>query len=79
LEDLRRKLAEAPALPETAPGEAHRTATLDFLNRRICVFRCHLERCEEEEAAEEAKQAAAILPSGEVLDKIRRYGTRLER
>ena len=63
-----------------APGEAQRTATLGFLNRRICQLQSQLERCEEEEsAAEEAKQAAAVLPSGEVLDKILRYETKLER
>lgn len=74
VEDFRVKMAESP------PGEAHRTETLGFLNRRICFLRSQLERCEEEEAAaEEAKQAAAILPSAEVLDKILRYETKLER
>lgn len=74
VEDFRLKMGESPL------GDTHRMETLAFLNRRICVFRCQLERCEEEEAAaEEAKQAAAILPSGEVLDKILRYETKLER
>jgi len=36
--------------------------------------------CEEHERNEEsARQAAAVLPSPEVLDKIRRYETKLER
>ena len=37
-------------------------------------------RCAKREAAEEeARQAAAVLPSPEVLDKILRYETKLER
>jgi hypothetical protein len=37
-------------------------------------------RCEErEEKEEEARQAAAVLPSMEVLEKILRYETKLER
>ena len=32
-----------------------------------------------EEAEEEARQAAAVLPSPEVLDKILRYETKLDR
>jgi len=57
LEDFRLKLAG------TALGEAPRMETLAFLDRKLAFIHCRMERCEEDEAAEEeAKQAPAILP-----------------
>jgi hypothetical protein len=44
------------------------------------MLRWRQTRCEKREAAEEqARQAAAVLPSMEVLEKILRYETKLER
>lgn len=63
----------------------------DFLRCKSRAARCHWlnindllawqeSKCEErEQAEEESRQAAAVLPSGEVLDKILRYETKLER
>ena len=45
----------------------------------MTVSQICLERCVEEEAEEDARQAAAVLPSEAVLDKILRYETKLER
>jgi len=45
--------------------------------RSLSAARCFAEEREEKEEA--ALQAAAVLPSPEVLDKILRYETKLER
>jgi len=46
----------------------------------LATLQWRKDRCEKREAAEEeARQAAAVLPSPEVLDKIMRYETTLQR
>ena len=80
LEAFRRKLETDADPPDAAVRERQKTATLAFLDQKIGGFRFWQERCrDEEEHEEEARQAAAVLPSGEVLDKILRYETKLER
>ncbi len=78
LEELRLKLE---AEPDTAESDVRkRDEALTFLDRKINDLRWAKERCvEDEEQEEDSRQAAAVLPSGEVLDKILRYETKLER
>lgn len=78
LESLRLKLA-AESVESKEPQQAL-TETLAFIDRKISVLRCFLERCvEDEDQEDESRQAAAVLPSADVLDKILRYETKLER
>ena len=80
VEAFRRKLETDPDRLDAALQERQKAETLTFLDRQINVFQIWLERCvEEEESEEDARQAAAVLPSAEVLDKILRYETKLER
>ena len=80
LEAFRVKLEADPDRREVAVRERQKTETLAFLDREIGGFQFCLERCvDEEEYEEDARQAAAVLPSAEVLDKILRYETKLER
>ena len=73
-EFLQRQQADA------ASPEKHQAGLLAFLDGQIRGFQLNLERrAVEEEYEAEASQAAAVLPSGEVLDKIMRYETKLER
>ena len=60
--------------------EKLRMELLEFLGKRIGRFQVSLElRSDKEENEAGACEAAAVLPSGEVLDKILRYETKLER
>jgi hypothetical protein len=60
--------------------DGKKAAALALLDRKITGFRRHQECLIEEDLHEEqARQAAAVLPSGKVLDKILRYETKLER
>ena len=78
LEELRLKLEAETDTPESAPRK--RDEALTFLDRKINDLRWSKERCvEDEEQEEDSRQAAAVLPSGDVLDKILRYETKLER
>ncbi|MCE9609706.1 MAG: hypothetical protein K8R23_05810 [Chthoniobacter sp.] len=79
LEALRSKYEADPDRAEAGRRERHRAETLAFLDREISGFECDRYRCEEEESAAEARQAAAVLPSAETLEKILRYETKLER
>jgi hypothetical protein len=80
LEAFRLKLEGDPGGPDAALQERKKTETLAFLDQKIGGFWFWQERCvDEEEHEEEARQAAAVLPSGAVLDKILRYETKLER
>jgi hypothetical protein len=94
LEAFRRKLVAEPTEPEGEPKgsraesdgpaaalrERQKIETLAFLDGKIGGFRRQEERLDEEEDYEgEARQAAAVLPSAETLDKILRYETKLER
>jgi len=80
LDAFRRKLVAEPDRLDAAARERQKAETLTFLDRKIGGIQCWLARCADEEGYEEdARQAAAVLPSGEVLDKILRYETKLER
>jgi hypothetical protein len=60
--------------------DGKKAAALALLDRKITGFRRHRQCLIEEDLHEEqARQAAAVLPSGKVLDKILRYETKLER
>jgi len=81
LEALRLKMQgneeglEAPALRERNKKQA-----LDFLGKELEMLTWQKMTCQQrEEAEEEARQAAAALPSPEVLEKIMRYETTLQR
>jgi hypothetical protein len=72
------------ANPENLEPEAlrirHKEEVLKYLDRQIRDMGFCMDRREEREDAEEqARQAAAVLPSTEVLEKILRYETALER
>ena len=81
LEELRVKLLENPkGLEATALRERNQKQALDFLDGELRSTSWRKAKCEErEENAEEARQAAAVLPSMEALEKILRYETKLER
>jgi hypothetical protein len=70
--------------PEKLEPEAlrtrHREEVLKYLSGEIRNQEYRLEECEKRENCEEAaRQAAAVLPSMQVLDKTLRYETALER
>lgn len=72
--------AAAASTPDPTATEKIKAATLAFLNQKINIHRYRLEQCaDEEEQEQKSRQAAAVLPSPEVLDKILRYETKLER
>jgi serine phosphatase RsbU (regulator of sigma subunit) len=53
---------------------------LKYLNQQISqIGYCEDQREEREDAEERARQSAAVLPSADVLEKILRYETALER
>ena len=81
LEELRLKLQANPeGLEAAALREKNKQEALAFLNRKLSSLSWWKAKCEErEENAEEARQAAAVLPSMAVLEKILRYETKLER
>jgi hypothetical protein len=79
LEDFRKQKERALGGMDVA-REQQKAAALAFLTRRVSTYQSLRERCEEEnEYAENARQAAAVLPSAAVLEKIMRYETKLER
>jgi len=72
------------ANPEKLEPEAlrtrHKEEVMKYLDRQISQIGFCMDRREEREDAEErARQSAAVLPSAEVLEKILRYETALER
>jgi hypothetical protein len=81
LEELRVRQAQNPEGPEAAAlREKHKAEALAHLNRELRSLGWRKGACVEQEAAEgEARDAAAVLPSLAVLDKIMRYETKLER
>jgi hypothetical protein len=81
LEEFRLKLQQnREGLDAAALREQNKQQALTFLRRRINSIEWETARCEKREAnEEEARQAAAVLPSLEVLEKIHRYETKLER
>lgn len=81
LEALRLRLSQnsdgASAAMSRAEIKAQALRAIDLKLERLESRKAH---CAEREAAEEAaRQAAAVLPSPEVLDKIMRYETTLQR
>jgi hypothetical protein len=81
LEGFRAWLATNPEkLEPEALRTRHKEEVLKYLDRQIRDIGFQIDRLEEREDAEErARQSAAALPSPEVLDKIMRYVTMLER
>ena len=81
LEKLRSQLQQNPEGLEAADWRAkQKEQALAYIDKKQHFISWHQPECEEhEEKEEEARQAAAVLPSLEVLDKIMRYETRLER
>jgi hypothetical protein len=77
LEKLRLELRANPdGLDMRALRERNKTRSLAFLNGRLSLISWLRGKCEKRE---ENAEAAAVLPSMEVLDKILRYETKLER
>jgi len=81
LEKLKKWLVENPeGLEPDALRAKHREQALKYLDREVDLLVWQESECEERERAEElARQAADVLPSAKVLDKILRYETKLER
>ena len=81
LEGLRLQGLENPeALDAAALRERNKRHALASLNRELRCLAWRKSDCAEREEQEEAaRQAAAVLPSMEVLEKILRYETKLER
>jgi heme oxygenase len=74
------RLNEESASPDVRSPAEKKAAALAFLDRRITDLKWRRQCLMEEDLHEqEARQAAAVLPSGEVLEKILRYETKLER
>ena len=81
LEKLRLRLSQnSNGVDEAIRKEENKKQALAYIDRELGMLRWRQTRCEKREAAEEqARQAAAVLPSMEVLEKILRYETKLER
>jgi len=81
LEEFRLKLQQNPdALELAALRERNKQQALAFLQRKIRSIASEETWCERHEArTEEARQAAAALPSLEALERIQRYETTVER
>ena len=53
---------------------------LAFIDRNLSLISINLQSCEEHENhAEQARQAAEVMPPPTVMDKLMRYETKLER
>jgi hypothetical protein len=60
--------------------EENKKQALTYIDRELAVVQWRKAECRKrEEAEEEARQAAAVLPPPEVLEKIMRYETTLQR
>jgi hypothetical protein len=81
LTKLRAMLADNPdGLAPEALKAKHQEAVLKYIENELSWCRYLKRECEErEDKEEEARQAASVLPSSDVLDKILRYETTLER
>lgn len=81
LEELRlNSQANPEGLPPEALRQKQKEKVMAYLDREIRQLAWVETRCEErEQKEEEARQAAAVLPSLDVLEKISRYETKLER
>lgn len=80
-EKLRLRLSQnSNGADEAIRREENKKQALSFIDRELTTVRWLQNECAKREAAEEeARQAAAVLPSMEVLEKILRYETKLER
>jgi hypothetical protein len=78
---LRFRLSQKPEGADAAGRqEENKKEALDFIKHELMLLHWQKVSHEEREAAEEqARQSAAVLPSMEVLEKILRYETKLER
>jgi len=81
LEKLRLRLSQNSNEPDQATvREENMKRVLRVIDLKLGQIQSQEQRCRKREAAEEqARQAAAVLPAPEVLDKILRYETKLER
>ena len=81
LETLRSQLQQNPEGLEPAALRARqKEETLAYLDQKLRLISWTKTDCKEREAKEEqARQAAAVLPAAETLEKIQRYETKLER
>ena len=81
LEELRLKGQDNPeGLELVVLRERNKQQVLAFLNKELEGLYLREDDCaEREKLEEEARQSAAVLPSMEVLEKILRYETKLER
>ena len=81
LEELRLKLESNPqGLDTSALGAWQKEQALSFIDRKWRLISWNQEICEEHERnAEQAHQAADVLPPPTVLDRMMRYETKLER
>jgi hypothetical protein len=79
--EIHRKLREKPGNLELAAWKAqNKPAALEYLKENIELLAMQEAQCQEQESPEEtARQAAAVLPSAEVLQKIIRYESMLNR
>jgi hypothetical protein len=81
LERRRVRLVEnAKGADEATRREENKKQTLQYIDRELCQLKWQQEQCRKrEESEEQSRQAAAVLPAPDVLDKILRYETKLER
>lgn len=81
VEKLRSQLQQNPeGLEARALRAKQKEQALAYIDEKLHFISWHNPQCEEHEEKEEAaRQAAAALPSPEVLDKIMRCVTKLER
>ena len=81
LDKLRLRLAQnSNGADETTRREENKKQALSHIDRELMMLSWHKSNCEKHEAAEEeARQATAVLPAPEVLDKILRYEAQLHR
>ena len=81
LEKFRSRLQQNPdGLDEPALRAKQKEQALTCIDRKLRSISWSKSDCEErEKLEEEARQAAAVLPSPEVLDKIMRYETMLKK
>jgi hypothetical protein len=81
LEKLRSQLQQNPeGLEPSALRAKQKEQTLAYINKELALISWGKSKSEErEEKEEQAHQAAAVLPSPEILEKIMRYQTMLDR
>ncbi|HAO80532.1 MAG TPA: hypothetical protein DCQ92_16500 [Verrucomicrobia subdivision 3 bacterium] len=81
LAELRLRLSQnSDGADAAARREENKKQALAYIDRELRMLEWGKEDCKQREMAEEeAQQAAAVLPSLAVLDKIMRYETKLER